>query len=223
MSPNYPKLRAGVGSVASVMSKFVHPSNPIRDKYPNWAKNHKLQGVVLLEVDATFVRRGANAILVFVFTYFNFPEPTILCLQAIHPCDQRGWRVQPICLSRGCHLHCQHWRHRSSGSWWKQSFWWCRSKRFPDLLLVCTSNLRSEDMVELRRQGIAINDDKYPAPDNVPRQGETATGTGIWRREGIICHRKSGNIQNYFTSFRYYYHDAILRMSLLQLFLIMFP
>ena len=52
----------------------------------------------------------------------------------------------------------------------------------PNLLLGCTSNLRLEDMVELCRQGIAIDDDNYPAPENVPRQGDTNTGTGNWRR-----------------------------------------
>ena len=66
----------------------------------------------------------------------------------------------------------------------------------PILLSGRTSNLRSEDMVELRRQGIAIGDDNNPALENVPRQGETNTGTGNWRREGIICPRKAGNLQN---------------------------
>ena len=78
-------------------------------------------------------------------------------------------------------------------------------------------------MVELRRQGISIDDDNDPAPENVPRQGENTTRTGNWRREGVICPRKAGNLQNSFASFRHYSHDAILRMSLLQLFLVMFP
>ena len=56
------------------MSKFVHPSKSISDKYSNWPKNHKLQGVVLVEVDAKVVRRGTNTILVFVFTHFYFPD-----------------------------------------------------------------------------------------------------------------------------------------------------
>ena len=57
----------------------------------------------------------------------------------------------------------------------------------PILLSGCTSNLRSEDMVELCRQGIAINDDNNPAPENVPQHGETTTGTGNWRREHGFC------------------------------------
>ena len=96
-------------------------------------------------------------------------------------------------------------------------------KNPPNWLSGRTSNLRSEDMAELRHQGISIDDDNDPAPDNVPRQGETTYGTGDWRREGIICPRKSGNLQNSFPYFRHYLHEAVLSMSLLQLFLIMLP
>ena len=56
------------------MSKSVHPSKSIRYKYPNRAKNHKLQGVILVEVDAKVLRQGSNAVLVFVFTHFDFPD-----------------------------------------------------------------------------------------------------------------------------------------------------
>ena len=38
----------------------------------------------------------------------------------------------------------------------------------PILLSVRMQNLGLEDMVDLCRQGIAINDDKNPAPENVP-------------------------------------------------------
>ena len=93
----------------------------------------------------------------------------------------------------------------------------------PILLSGRTSNLHSEDMVDLCRQGISTNGDNYQAPENVPRQGETTTSTGNWRREGIICPWKSVNLQNSFASFRHYSHDAILRMSLLQFFFVVFP
>ena len=72
MLPKSLKLRAGVGSVMSVMSKFVQPRKPICDKYLNLPKNHKLQGVVLVEEDVKFMRRGADAIPFFFFTHANF-------------------------------------------------------------------------------------------------------------------------------------------------------
>ena len=74
MPPKSPKLRAGVGAVASVMSKFIRPSRSIQHKHPNRPKNHKLEGVILVEVDAKVVRRGADEILFFVFTHFDFPD-----------------------------------------------------------------------------------------------------------------------------------------------------
>ena len=74
MLPKSPKRHAGVGAVTSVMSKFVHPSKPTRDKYPNRLKYRKLQGVVLVEVYVKVVRRDANTIMVFVFTNSDFPD-----------------------------------------------------------------------------------------------------------------------------------------------------
>ena len=74
MSLKLTEIRSGVGAVASMMSKFVHPIELICDTYSNRPKKHKLQGVVLVEVDAKVVRRGANAILVFDFTHANFTD-----------------------------------------------------------------------------------------------------------------------------------------------------
>ena len=75
-----PKLYVVVGVVLSVMLKFVRTSKPISDKYPNWPKNHKLKGFVLVEEDLKVVRWGANAISVFVFTHANFPDKKSMLL-----------------------------------------------------------------------------------------------------------------------------------------------
>ena len=80
-----PNICAGVGDVAPVMSKFVHPSKPIRDKYANRPKNHKLEGAVLVEEDVKVLRRGADLIPVFVFTHANFSDKKIYAAkQYIH-------------------------------------------------------------------------------------------------------------------------------------------
>ena len=176
-----------------------------------------------MEVDAKVVRRGANAILFFVFTHFDFPdkqsyaskiyihltqeveEDSLFVLaEAVIPAVSAG-AIVPLTFDQ---------TNRADGA---------EAINAPILLSGRTSNLRSEDMVDICRQGIAIEDDKDPAPDNVPLQGDTNTRTGTWRREGIICPRKSGNLQNSFASFIHYSHDAILCMSLLWLFLVMFP
>ena len=223
MSPKSPNLLAGVGAVASVMSKFVDPSRSICHKYPNRPKNHKLEGFILVEVDAKVLRRGADAILFLVFIHFYFPEEKFYAAKRYIHVTQEGEEGGLFVLAEAVIPAV------SAGAIGPLTFDQtnraddAESNDAPILLSDRTSNLRSEDMVELRRQGIAIDDDNDSAPDNVPRNGDTTTGTGNWRREGIICPRKSGNLQNYFASFRHYSHDAILRMSLLQLFLVVFP
>ena len=190
---------------------------------PNRTKNYKLQGVVLVEVDAKVVRWGADAILVFVFTHFNFPNQQFYAAKRYIHATEEGEEdilfvladsVIPAVRSGGIGPLAVDENNHADGA---------EANNAPILLSGRTSNISSEDMVELFRQGIDINDDNDPAPDNVPRQGETTTGTGNWRREGIIFPRKSGNLQNILASFKHYSHDAILRMSLLQLFLVIFP
>ena len=135
MSPKFLKLCSVIGAVRSDISKFVQTRNPIRNKYPNQPKPHKLQEVFLVEVDAKVMQLGVDSIMGFFFTHSNIPEPTILRRQEIHTCDQIGWRGNPLCLSRGYCPRCQCRRHSYSGSCWKQSYWWCRSKRLPDFTI----------------------------------------------------------------------------------------
>ena len=52
----------------------------------------------------------------------------------------------------------------------------------PNLLSGRMLNLRLEDMAELCRQRIVIDDDNDPAPKNDPRRGETTTCTSNQRR-----------------------------------------
>ena len=68
------KLHASVCVVASVMSKFVLPSKPIQNNVPNWPNNYKLKGVVLVREDVKVIRRGVDAVLIFVFNHADFPD-----------------------------------------------------------------------------------------------------------------------------------------------------
>ena len=169
MSPNSPKLRAGVGAVASVMSKFVHPSKSIRHNYPNRPKNHKLQGVILVEVDANILRQGANAILVFVFIHLVFSDKQFYAAKRYIHVTQEGEEDSLFVLAEAIIPTV------SAGSIVPLTFDQtnrddgAEAKDAPILLSGRTSNLRSEDMVELCRQGTSINNDNDPAPKNVPR------------------------------------------------------
>ena len=168
MSPKSPKLRSGVGAVASVMSKFVHPSKSIHDKYPNRTKNHKLQWVILVEIDGKVMRRGANAIIIFVFTHFDFPDEKFYAAKRYIHMTQEGEEdrlfvlaeaVLPTVNAGAIGPLAFDQTNRSDGA---------EANDAPTLVSGRTLNLCSEDIVELSRKGVSIDDDNDPVPENFP-------------------------------------------------------
>ena len=164
------------------------------------------------------MRQVSDAIPVFVFTYANFPDKNIYAANKYIHMTQVITEDRLFFLSEapvpGIGSLAFDINDRTDGAEVNNAL---------NLLSGHTSNIRSDNMEELRSQGIDIYDDKNPALDNVRRQCETTAGTGNCRREGIICPRKSGNLQNSFAYFRHHPYDAVLRTSLLHLFLIIFP
>ena len=132
----------------------------------------------MVEVDAKVVWRGADAILVFVFTHFDFPDKQLYSAKRYIHVTQEGEEGSLFVLSEAAIANV------SAGSIFPLVFDQtscadgAEANNAPILLSVCTSNLRLEDMVELCRQGFYIDDDNDPAPENVPRQGENTNVAG---------------------------------------------
>ena len=51
------------------------------------------------------------------------------------------------------------------------------------------SNLTSNDMTDVRRQGFAVDDDNGPAPENIPDEVPQLEDGYSWTQEGIIFPR----------------------------------
>ena len=49
-------------SLAIYILRFIKPSKPIREKYPNHLKTHKLENLVLLAEDEKRIRRNSGVI-----------------------------------------------------------------------------------------------------------------------------------------------------------------
>ena len=88
-------------------------------------------------------------------------------------------------------------------------------------------NLTSEDMADLRHQGIAVNDDNDPAPKNIPDTKNIPLPQleeeNLWRSEGIICPSQSKQLHNKYAAFKNYSREELMKMTELELFLILFP
>ena len=88
-------------------------------------------------------------------------------------------------------------------------------------------NLTSDDMDDLRRQGIDVDDYNYPAPENIPvpkiNPLPQLEEDKNWSSEGIICPRKSNNLHNTYADFNNYSCEEVMKMNKYELFLILFP
>ena len=47
--------------------RYIHPSTPIREKYPNSPKTHKLENLVLIAEDEKKIRRNSGVSNVYTF------------------------------------------------------------------------------------------------------------------------------------------------------------
>ena len=69
-----PRLSFGVGGVVSCMSRFIHPRKPIREKYPNCPKAHKLGDLILIAESEISIQRGGGLAKVYKCSHLKFPD-----------------------------------------------------------------------------------------------------------------------------------------------------
>ena len=56
----------------SCISQFIHPSKPIREKYPNCLKMHKIENLVLTAEAEKTIRRNSGVSNVYTFSHDDF-------------------------------------------------------------------------------------------------------------------------------------------------------
>ena len=62
----------GKGGLATFFSRFVHPSKPIREKYPNQTKMHNIENLVLIVEGKNKIRRNSGVSNVYMFLHADF-------------------------------------------------------------------------------------------------------------------------------------------------------
>ena len=89
------------------------------------------------------------------------------------------------------------------------------------------SNLTSDDMADLWQQGISVDNNNYPVPENIPVTKniplpQLKDGYS-WRPEIIICPRRSSSLHSTYDDFKNYSREEVTNMKKLEVFLILFP
>ena len=81
--------RLGVGAKVTCLSKFVHPSQHICDKYPNPVSGHCLEGCVVVRQELKKVSRHDQLCVVAHHDEFKTADSTIVEVHAV----KRYWKV----------------------------------------------------------------------------------------------------------------------------------
>ena len=173
------KIPAGIGAVGSASARFFHPSNHIREKWPNDHSKKRLSGVLILgqgervinrKMQKTYecripeldngvvyhiVRRNLRLDVASPDPSNVFPEEVAAAAPAPRPLDERGSNQNAE-------------RTQMNGG----------------------RGASADEVNELRQQGITV-DDEDPAPENATATPSEATANGV-----TICDGCSKNISN---------------------------
>ena len=217
-----PRLSFGVGGVVSCMSRFNHPSKPIREKYPNRPKAHKLEDLILIAESEISIRRGGGLAKVYNFSHLDFPDVIFYAAKwYVHmtlegPAEDFFVVVEATVPQVRRQVNQTEIDSRIGGV--------DTTIDLPNLNSGRTSNLTAGDMADLRRQGIATDDDNDPAPENIPGPAPAPPNDQLtWKSDGIICPRRANNLQNSGACFKHFTRDEVMKMTKLELFLVLFP
>ena len=62
----------GNGSLARFISQLIHPSEPIREKYPTCPNTHKIENLVLIAEEEKKFQRNSGVSNLYMFSHEDF-------------------------------------------------------------------------------------------------------------------------------------------------------
>ena len=207
-------LPSGIGAIGSAMARFFHPIKPIREKWPHDEKR-RLTGVLVTgETTRRIGNKDQKCYKVciaeiddgteFFISKYNFKveeaPPTPFASKTTQP-------NTPPPIPTPTNVDTERTSVRNVVT------------NIEGRMRVETT----EDITELRHQGIMVDDDNEPAPENVPALGEAdpLPGGGRWEKPTVCsCANNFQNLTGSFTNHRW---DEIADYDELQLFRMCFP
>ena len=171
------KKRLGVGAVCSVQSKFLHPGKLISDKYPNRPANHELKGLIVVEEGTKMIRKKDTDVI--LMRHEDFENQFIYCIKKWLKIETEG--AQSMLFEESTPVAEVIPEKRVEGPTVDDDL-------IANEILKCGN--QSDDIAFVRAQGLNVDDDNEPAPENIPVVGESTALVGqTWGWNGAD-HRK---------------------------------
>jgi len=215
-----PKKSGGIGAVGSAKARFFHPSLKIREQWPNQHQQIRLSGVLVVGKGVHRVNRKDQ-----------------LCYEC---------RISEIDDNTIFHISCNNFKVETSPSTpfedeivpstpaqppSERLIAATRRSRDDAVLRVEASDVvpnvvggsRAEEIAEMRQQGIQVDDDNEPAPENAELLATPVVNVGEWVTPTICPRKADSSCTNSKGVWKHNSWHKIQEMDELALFRMCFP
>lgn len=216
------RCRAGRGAVARCLARFLHPSSHIREKYPNTYKKERISGLIVIRREERAVRRGSRPTRSLVMSHAEFADVEFYAAERNVIIDTEGpedgiFDTPPSAMVDGATaVTGAEAVGRTSGE--------TDALELPPVPSGRAVNFTTDDLAALQRQGIQVDDDNAPAPENIPvPTEEPMEEAGGWGFDGLDQWRARGCALRSKPRFKNVSTSRLQHMTSLDIFLLLFP
>jgi hypothetical protein len=212
-----PKLNRGIDATVSIPLKFLHPSEYIREKFPNFTNAQKLDNCTVLRREQKCIRRRQQ--LAIIVSHESFPGKELHCADRYAKVTKEGPPEKFFEKNTA----------RSSSDVQPASIAPRPADEQQEMPSICFRNFRDDDP-DLRAAAEAglleVDDDNEPVPENIPVQGVNQTTNECqynpqWGHAGVCFRRQIGSCNR---KAKLKNHDQHIILTKLQLlFEVIFP
>ena len=219
--------RAGVGTTASCLSRFIHPSAPIREQYPNTHQKERLTNLFITGRQVRLICRGSKGTEAYLLHHNDFENVDLYAASQNVTITAEGPSESlfeaPIRVNDDKNAAAEREREENS-----------EERKLLPLSVSAGRNMTRDDFLELRNARFTVDDNNEPVPENIPvaTTVDAVADTAIdrntiaaedWGFDGVYQWRTSGG--GFFSpaKLKTTYSSSITRMSILEFFLLFYP
>ena len=169
------KLRLGIGAKCTVNFKYLQPANIMSETYPEKTAHVLVENLLVIKQDTRQGNKSQQSVVIFFHDDFN--TAVVYCVKQWSKITNEGSeenlfeRNQIVSDIEGAGADAEY--------------------SVPIDSTTVRSGNHSDDIVMVKKQGLMVDDDNDPAPENIPDVTTTRSSTtnGKWGWNGQ-CHQK---------------------------------
>lgn len=171
------KKTMGVGAVVSALSRMIHPSASIREKYPNPQHRHRLENLLVIRQEAKKINHREQ--MAIVMRHDDFPGVELYCVEKFVRIETSG--------------SVEHYFTTVAAARVQEDENGVDSEALPQhVVAFLERDLIDNDSARLIANAIPTDNDNDPAPENVPQGDHFANLSGEWGHNNICSRRITG-------------------------------